>query len=108
MGWIEGKSVGFILPVFADELVGREACERLQSLGEVVGGDEIAEVHPSQRVWGAPISPLLVTFFGVLHALLFYGHIGEFMRVEDLAAFQTLDKFSIFLEPPSLVSLSAL
>ena len=33
---------------------------------------------------------------GILQAFLFDGHIGEFVRVEDLAAFQTFYKFSIF------------
>lgn len=33
-------------PAFADELVGREALERLQSTSEVVGRDEVGEVAP--------------------------------------------------------------
>ena len=33
-----------VCPCFADEFVGREAFERLQTTGEVVGGDEVPEV----------------------------------------------------------------
>ena len=45
---------------------------------------------------GGHVRRLFVRFFGVLQAFLFDGHIGEFVRVEDLAAFQTFDKFGIF------------
>jgi hypothetical protein len=44
MDGIESKSIRFCLPVFADEFVGREAMERLELFGEVVGSDEVAEV----------------------------------------------------------------
>jgi len=43
MGWVESKSVWFILPAFADELVGGESGEGLESFGEVVCGDEVVE-----------------------------------------------------------------
>ena len=39
---------------------------------------------------------LFVRLFGALQALLFNIHVGEFVRVEDLAAFQTFHKFGIF------------
>jgi len=45
MDRIESKSVGFFLPAFADEFISREAMERLESFGEVVGSDEVAEVR---------------------------------------------------------------
>ena len=44
MGWIESKSVRFVLPAFADEFVGSESGEGLEPFGEVVGGDEVVEV----------------------------------------------------------------
>src|SRR5277367_2426934 len=45
MDRIESKSIGFLLPAFADELVGREAIESFQTFGEVVSSDEVAEVR---------------------------------------------------------------
>jgi len=39
---------------------------------------------------------LFVRLLGALQALLFNVHVGEFVRVEDLAAFQTFHKFGIF------------
>ena len=44
MGWIESKSFGFLRPDFADELVGSKALRGLEPLGEIVSGDEVAEV----------------------------------------------------------------
>ena len=44
MDWIESKSLGFLLPASADEFIGSEVSESLQSFGEVVGSDEVAEV----------------------------------------------------------------
>ena len=44
MGWVESKSVRLILPAFADEFVNGKSAEGLESLGEVIGGDEVAEV----------------------------------------------------------------
>jgi hypothetical protein len=43
MDGVESKSIRFCLPAFADEFVG-EAMERLESFGEVVGSDEVADV----------------------------------------------------------------
>jgi hypothetical protein len=57
MGWIEGKSVWFVLPAFADEFVSGEACEGLEPFGEVVGGDEVAEVY-SQLVVAVVVEAL--------------------------------------------------
>jgi hypothetical protein len=45
MDGIESKSIGFFLPAFADEFVCREAAESLQTFGEVVSSDEVAEVY---------------------------------------------------------------
>jgi hypothetical protein len=44
MDGVESKSIRFFLPAFADELIGGEAVESLESFGEVVSGDEVAEV----------------------------------------------------------------
>ena len=44
MGWVESKSVRLNLPAFADEFVNGKSAEGLESLGEVIGGDEVAEV----------------------------------------------------------------
>ena len=45
MDGVESKSIGFFLPAFADELVGREAAESLEPFGEIVSGDEVAEMN---------------------------------------------------------------
>ena len=57
MDGIESKSIRFCLPAFADEFVGREAMERLESFGEVVGSDEVAEVD-TQLVVGVVVVAL--------------------------------------------------
>src|SRR5271168_108143 len=44
MDRVEPESFGFICPCFADEFVGREALEGLESPGEVVGRDEVSKV----------------------------------------------------------------
>ncbi len=49
--------MGFCLPAFADEFVGREAKERFESFGEVVGSDEVAEVD-TQLVVGVVVVAL--------------------------------------------------
>lgn len=41
---IESESAGLVCPGFADELVGSEALEGLEPLGEVVGDDEVRQV----------------------------------------------------------------
>jgi hypothetical protein len=46
MGWgIEIKSVRLFLPTFTDELVDGETSESLEPFGEVVGDNEVNEVH---------------------------------------------------------------
>ncbi len=44
MGWVESKSLGFFLPAVADEFVGSHTHKSFESAGEVVGGDEVAEM----------------------------------------------------------------
>jgi hypothetical protein len=39
-------SVRLLLPAFADEFVAGKATKSLQPFGEVVGGNEVAEVRP--------------------------------------------------------------
>jgi hypothetical protein len=54
---IEAESIWLFCPELADELIGREAFERLQSLGEVVGRDEVCEMG-SQFVMGVVVEAL--------------------------------------------------
>ena len=42
--WVEGEPSWFFRPALADELVGREALQRLQAPAEVVGCNEVGEV----------------------------------------------------------------
>ena len=44
MDWIEFESLWFDFPSFADELVGRESFEGLQSPSEIVRADEVREM----------------------------------------------------------------
>ena len=44
MGWIESKSIGFVLPAFTDVFVDSETTQRLEPFGEVVGADEVVDV----------------------------------------------------------------
>jgi hypothetical protein len=44
MDRVESKSIWFVLPTLADEVVGCEAAESLESFSEVVSSDEVAEV----------------------------------------------------------------
>src|SRR5271169_5547346 len=44
MDRIERESFGLFCPELANVFVGREAIERLKTLGEVVGADEVGEV----------------------------------------------------------------
>ena len=44
MDWIESEALRFFCPVFADELIGCEAFEGIESADEVVGGDEPVQV----------------------------------------------------------------
>ncbi len=50
MVWIEGKSVGFDCPYFADVFEGREALEGLQSPAVIVGIDQVVEVGGQLRM----------------------------------------------------------
>ena len=55
--WIEPEPFRLDGPSFADELVGREALERLQSTPEVVGLDEVAQVLPELVVVFVVVAP---------------------------------------------------
>lgn len=44
MDWIDDESIRLGCPLVADELVGRETLERLQSSPEVVGVDEVGKM----------------------------------------------------------------
>ena len=54
MDWVQGEPFGFDCPLFADELVRREAFEGLQPSPQVVGADEVGEVI-SQLVVGVVV-----------------------------------------------------
>ena len=69
MDRIESKSIGFLLPACADEFVSREAPERLESFGEVVSGDEVAEVR-TELLMVVVVVALNGSFLdGAVHAL---------------------------------------
>ena len=69
MGWIEGKSLRFVLPAFADEFVDGQAGESLESASEVICGDEVVEVPFELRV-AIVVVPLHGSFLdGSIHAL---------------------------------------
>ena len=44
MDWIDDESIRLCSPSFADELVGREPFEGLQSAAEIIGVDEVLEM----------------------------------------------------------------
>src|SRR5271170_202482 len=69
MDRIENKSIGFLLPAFADELVGCEATESLQTFGEVVSGDEVGEVCSELLMVVVVIALNGGLFDGAVHAL---------------------------------------
>ena len=62
MDGIESKSIRFFLPASADEFVGGKAAESLESFGEVVGSDEVAEVN-AQLVMAVVVEALDSGFF---------------------------------------------
>ena len=69
MDGIESKPIRFFLPASADEFVGGKAAESLESFGEVVGSDEVAEVN-AQLVMAVVVVALNSGFFdGAVHAL---------------------------------------
>ena len=69
MDGVESKSIRFFLPAFADEFVGGKAAESLESFGEVVGSDEVAEVN-AQLVMAVVVVALNRGFFdGAVHTL---------------------------------------
>ena len=69
MDGVESKSIRILLPTSADELIGREAAESLESLGVVVSSDEVAEVG-AQLVVAVIVVALNGSFFnGAIHAL---------------------------------------
>ncbi|MEA2262597.1 MAG: hypothetical protein QOJ51_5422, partial [Acidobacteriaceae bacterium] len=69
MDGVESKSIRFFLPAFADELIGREAAESLEPFGEVVSGDEVAEVGSQLVVAVVVVALNRGLFDGAVHAL---------------------------------------
>ncbi|GGA80470.1 hypothetical protein GCM10011507_34630 [Edaphobacter acidisoli] len=45
MDWVESKSLWGLRPEFAEVFVGREPFESLESSSEVVGFEEVGQVH---------------------------------------------------------------
>src|ERR1700757_2744769 len=69
MDGIESKSIRFFLPASADEFVGGKAAESLESFGEVVGSDEVAEMN-AQLVMAVVVVALNRGFLdGACHTL---------------------------------------
>src|ERR1700757_4624617 len=69
MDGIESKSIRFFLPASADEFVGGKAAESLESFGEVVGSDEVAEMN-AQLAMAVVVVALNRGFFdGAVHTL---------------------------------------
>src|SRR6201987_1980266 len=69
MDGIECKSMRFFLPASADKFVGGEAAESLESFGEVVGSEEVAEVNV-QLLMAVVVVALTRAFFdGAVHTL---------------------------------------
>lgn len=69
MDWIEVESFGFYCASFADERLGREAFDGLQSLAEIVGADEVVEVAFELR---------MAVVVAALHDRVFYRAVHPF------------------------------
>jgi hypothetical protein len=69
MDGVESKSIRFLLPAFADEFVGCESAEGLESFGEVVSSDEVAEVSAELVVVIVVVALNCGLFEGAVHAL---------------------------------------
>src|SRR5271166_5188411 len=50
MDWIESESFGLFCPCLADGFIGREALERLQPAGKIIGGDKVFEMSRQLRM----------------------------------------------------------
>jgi hypothetical protein len=89
MEWVEDESFGFGSPALADELVGREPFEGLQSSPEVVGADEVGQV-PRELI----VVVVVETFDGRV--------LDRAVHAFDLTATQENDppdRFLIFMAP---------
>jgi hypothetical protein len=69
MDRIKSKSIRFLLPAFADEFVAREAAESLESFGEGVSSDEVAEVGTQLVVAVIVVTLNCGLFDGAVHPL---------------------------------------
>ena len=67
--WVEGEPSWFFRPALADELVGREALQRLQAPAEVVGCNEVGEVLSELVVAGVVEALNGGVLDGAVHAL---------------------------------------
>jgi hypothetical protein len=69
MGGIESKSVWFFLPALADKFVVRESSKSLETFGEVVGSNEVAEMSTKLVMVFAVIALHGGFFDRAIHAL---------------------------------------
>ncbi len=69
MDRIESKSIGLILPTFANELVCSKTAESLESFGEIVGSDEVIEVGAQMLMAVVVVALNSGLFEGAVHAL---------------------------------------
>ena len=69
MDWVESKSVWGLSPEFAEVFVGREAFERLESSGEVVGSEEVCQVRFEVVMGVVEVSLDRSVLDGPVHAL---------------------------------------
>jgi hypothetical protein len=56
MEWVGGESLWLVCPGLAYELVGREAFEGPEALGEVVGSDKVRAVA-AELIMGVVVEP---------------------------------------------------
>jgi hypothetical protein len=69
MDWVESKSVRCLCPDLAEVFVGREAFERLESSGEVVGSEEVVQVRFELVVGVVKVALHRSVLDGSVHAL---------------------------------------
>jgi len=70
------------------------------NFSKLVGVESQRQTRVHTTLWSLAMErgpvQLFVRLLGALQALFFDVHVGKFVRVEDLAAFQTFYKFGIF------------
>ncbi len=69
MDWVESKSVGCLSPELAEVFLGRKAFEGLDFSGEVIGSEEVVQVHFELVVGIVGVSFHRSVLDGSVHAL---------------------------------------